>query len=362
MITSWQRSEMLKGDIDTLRLDRYLLLDHLDEGGFGLVYKAKHVLMDRIVALKALRRRMADDAESLQRFQREVTVNGRLDHPNLLRAFDVFQAGDALVLVLEYCNGPNLYELVKRSGPLPIAVACDCARQAARGLAYLHRMGLVHRDIKPGNMLLLPVIGGRTEHSWGTIKILDMGLVRLIHGQDATHALPNEPSSDRSPPAPPQGATLPDAPLTEWEDMAIDVGEEIDPMETAATAITGRGAVLGTIEFMAPEQAVDTHRVDYRADLYSLGATLFYLLSGQTPFADKGHFVKRMLQLAKEQPPNVCDLRPDCPDELGRYINRLLSKKPEDRPASAPQVAEELSRFVPARSLSLTDPAVRGPR
>lgn len=348
LLTPWQSDELWTGGIEKLRLDRYVLLDHLSEGGFGLIYRARHVYMERVVALKVLRQAVAKDKETMVRFRREGTVSGKLDHPNLLRAYDVFQVEESLVLVLEFVNGPDLNELVARAGPLPVAVACDCARQAFRGLGHIHRHRMVHRDIKPSNLLLAPrsleeVGSGSSDASWGDVKVLDMGLVRLIHEsaeQDGPDTLGEAPKRVPEP--------------DDHEEHTAHLGFADDPSSLATSGwaaestphVTELGAVLGTLEFMAPEQAADTRSVDDRADLYSMGATLYFLLTGRPPLGQFGSISKRLGRLASEVPPSVIELRDECPSELCDLIAQLLAKKPSDRPASADEVADALTPFA----------------
>lgn len=332
LLTPWQRKRLWSKRTDDLRIDRYLLLDPISEGGFGLIYRARHVYMDRIVALKLLRPTISGHQDTLARFHREVAASGKLDHPNILRAYDVFEYKTTLVLVLEYTSGPNLFELVQQTGPMPVLVACDCISQAAGALTHVHRMGMIHRDVKPSNMILIPRPDGANEHSWGAVKLLDMGLVRLM--SDDKNAQGHDTSVSRS------------APITAGGSPATDSLED-SSVRKLRQVVTRPGSVLGTVEFMAPEQAVDTHSVSLQADLYSLGATLFFLLTGRPPLGDQGHFVMKLLRLTKETPPPVRSLRPDCPPELEALIARLLAKQCEQRPQTAEQVAAALTPFMP---------------
>ena len=192
----------------------------------GTVYKALHTKLDRAVALKVLARGRVEDGRAIARFEREMKAIGRLDHPQIVRADDAREIDGHPVLIMEYVEGLDLARLVNRVGRLRVAAACELARQAAVGLQYVHEHGLVHRDIKPSNLMLTPR---------GEVKILDLGLARL-HRQRG--------GSDE---------------------------------------MTGTGLTMGTADYMAPEQASDSHSVDIRADIYSLGCTLFKLLSGRRP-------------------------------------------------------------------------------
>jgi WD40 repeat protein/serine/threonine protein kinase len=320
LLTGWQAKQVLAGRAEHLVLGdgRYVVLDHIAKGGMGWVYMARQVQMNRVVALKIARQEKADRGRLLERFRREVAASARLNHPNLIQAFDVVQSGPTIGLVLEYVNGPNLHEVVRRYGPLPIAVACDLVRQAALGLAEAHALGMVHRDIKPSNMLLAPRRKGASEKSWGTVKVLDLGLVRLETAQDD--------QSDQLPVFP-ITATAPDA---------------SDPMNT----LTGAGTLMGTLDFMAPEQAADTHAAGPQADLYALGATLYFLLTGKPPLAAGGSTRERVSRLAQESPLPLREFRRDCPVELETLVGRLLAKRPEDRLSSADELAEHLDHFA----------------
>jgi eukaryotic-like serine/threonine-protein kinase len=206
---------------------RYRVQTLLGRGGMGAVYRAEHRLMERTVALKVISRELMDRPAVVERFRREVKAASRLTHPNIVQAYDAEQAGDTHFLVMECVEGTTLARLVAERGPLPAAEACDYVRQAGEGLQHAYEHGMVHRDIKPHNLMVTAA---------GRVKILDFGLARL--------------------------------------------GSEIGP----ADAVTASGMVLGTADYIAPEQADDPHAADTRADVYSLGCTLYFLLTGHPPF------------------------------------------------------------------------------
>ncbi len=210
---------------ELLNHPRYRVLALLGAGGMGAVYKAEHRLMERLVALKVMAARLLGNAAMVERFRREVKAAARLAHPNIVTAHDAEQAGDLHFLVMEYVEGTDLARVVAERGPLPVGEACDYVRQAAMGLQHAHEHGMIHRDIKPHNLMLTPQ---------GTVKMLDFGLARLA----------GEAGSQ------PGGGTA-------------------------------QGTVLGTVDYMAPEQADDAHQADIRSDIYSLGCTLYHLLSGR---------------------------------------------------------------------------------
>jgi serine/threonine protein kinase len=288
LLTSFQARQLMAGATG-FRVDKYVVLDVIGRGGNGIVFKAQHSLMgNRLVALKTLDSRdlhRGDDA--LPRFRREIDIVTRLDHPNVVRALDVVDARNQLYLVLEYIEGRDLASLVKERGPLPIPEGVDYAVQAARGLAYAHRNGVVHRDIKPANLLLT---------ADGIVKLTDLGLAR---------------SSD----------TQPDADLTL------------------------KGVCLGTPEFMAPEQAEDASRADTRSDLYSLGATLFHLLTAQLPVSGSSYL--HCLQKLLTVPPRpLREVRPEVPRDLAEIVDRLRARNPADRPQTADQVIALLEPYA----------------
>jgi serine/threonine protein kinase len=276
------------------RLGQYDLLEKLGEGGMGEVYRARHRLMQRVAAVKIIHKRHLDRPETLGRFQREIRTLAQLDHPNIVRADYADADGERHFLVMEYVAGRDLARLVREGGPLPVAEACACIRQAALGLEHAHEHGLVHRDIKPSNLIL---------SATGTVKVLDLGLARC---RDET-----------------------------------------------ADDITPTGQVMGTFDYMAPEQADNPSDADIRADLYSLGCTLFFLLTGQPPFGGKEYDTptKKLKAHALAAPPRVTQLRPDLPKALAAIIDRLLAKRPADRYATPRALAEALEPYVDAQGL-----------
>jgi serine/threonine protein kinase len=266
---------------------RYRVLEVLGAGGMGVVYKAAHRLMDRVVALKVIHRHLTDRPGPSERFRREVRAVARLSHPNIVTAYDADQAGDTHFLVMEYVAGTSLAKEVERRGPLPVRQACDLVRQAALGLQHAHERGMVHRDLKPQNLMLTPT---------GQVKILDFGLAHIVDEQGPGTPLPS-------------------------------------------------GVVVGTPDYLAPEQARDSAHVDIRADLYSLGCTIYHLLVGHPPFPD-GTPLQKLLAHQQCSPPGLTAARPDVPEALAAQVDRLLAKDPAARyPAPAP-LAADLARFL----------------
>jgi serine/threonine protein kinase len=241
-LTAFQVNQLLQGRGEELVLGPYLLLERLGEGGAGQVFKARHQRLNRLVALKVLHPELLGDADALSRFYREIKVCSQLDHPNIVRAHDAGPIGTRHYLAMEYIEGIDLARLVKQRGPLTASLAGEFVRQAALGLQYAHERGLIHRDIKPSNLVVTS--RSRTVSSREVIKILDFGLARL-----------RRPAS----------------------------GDGAVAGHTTITAV-GSVVMMGTPDYLAPEQAINFHEADIRSDIYSLGCTCYYLLTGQPPF------------------------------------------------------------------------------
>ncbi len=295
------------------KLREYELLAKLGEGGMGTVYKARHTKLDRIVALKVLTPERMNSPEAVVRFEREMRAVGRLEHPNIVRAHDAGEFEGTHFLVMEYVAGLDLGQLVKSRGPLPVADACELIRQAALGLQYAHEHGLVHRDIKPSNLML---------------------------------ALQSRDQWSRSSPAPsPQSP----APVVKILDLGLALLQE--PEQRAE--LTSSGQMMGTVDYMAPEQGQSSHTVDIRADIYSLGASLYKLLTGSTPFPAERYdtLMKKFVALATQPHAPAQSLRPDLPPGLCQLLDRLLAKAPQDRPQTPAAVAELLAPFAAGADL-----------
>ncbi len=290
-LTRFQAQAVYQGKTRGLVVGNYVVLDTLGRGGMGYVYKAQHRKMKRTVALKMLPSSSTRSAEAVRRFQREVEAAARLSHANIVTAHDADESQGVHFLVMEFVEGKDLAQIVREKGSLTVAKAVDYILQAARGLDYAHRSGIIHRDIKPSNLLL-------DRH--GVVKVLDMGLARIDQ-------------------------------LQAEEDKAASEG------------LTQTGQVMGTLDYMPPEQALDTHHADARADIYSLGCTLYYLLTGRSPYG--GDTVGRKIVAHREDPiPSLCAVRKDAPEALDRLFQSMLAKRPEDRPQSMAQVIAELGR------------------
>ena len=305
-LTPYQANRVRAGRADELLLGQYIVLDVLGEGGMGQVLKVRHRDLDRIQALKLIRPALLDSPHALQRFQREMRTAARLSHPNVVLVHDagILEATGTPFLALEYVEGTDLQRFVAQAGPLPAGSACEYARQAALGLQHAHERGLIHRDIKPGNLLLAEQ--GRV------VKVADFGLASACGGAD-----------ERSGP------------------------------------LTAEGALLGTPDYMAPEQGRHASTVDGRADVYSLGCTLYFLLTGRPPFAG-GSAAQKLLAHQQAEPADLHHFRSLLPGDLVAVVRRMMAKRPEDRYPTAAETAVALAPFRDRAEQSLAAPPTVG--
>lgn len=273
-LTPYQMREVLRGNSQSLFLGSYTLLEPLGEGGMGSVFRAQNWKLGKTVAVKVIRQEQVRDRRTVKRFFREIQTLGRVSHPNIVLAFDADFEDHRLFYAMEYIPGRDLGWKVREDGPLSIEAVCYFTAQIAHALQHVHESGFVHRDIKPSNLLL-------AQHEL-SIKLLDLGLSRG------------------------------------------------DLFDVEATQLTKIGSLIGTPDYIAPEQINDPHHVDIRADLYSLGCTVYYLLTGQAPF-QHAEPVEKLYLHAKEDPEPIEQFRPDVPPELGSILRRLLAKRPKKR-------------------------------
>ncbi|GIW80750.1 MAG: hypothetical protein KatS3mg105_2557 [Gemmatales bacterium] len=283
-LTPFQANLILQGKAKELILGSYVLLERLGAGGMGQVFKARHLHMRRLVALKIIRPEVASDADSLARFYREIQVTSQVDHPNVVRAYDAGPVGPHLGLAMEFIEGTDLAALVNKEGPLSVEQACDFVRQTALGLQHIHERGLIHRDMKPPNLVVTKECDA-SEYPYGQIKILDLGLARL-----------------RQP--------------------------ERDPSSRNLTQLAGDYVTMGTPDYLSPEQALDLHSADIRSDIYSLGCIFYFLLKGKPPFAG-GSLAEKLMRHQKASPPPL--EVPNAPPQLEAIIHRMLAKRPVER-------------------------------
>ena len=292
-------------------LGDYLLEAKLGEGGMGVVYRARHTKLGRVVAVKVLSKGRGDDRQAVARFEREIAAIGRINHVNIVAAFDARVLNDARFLVMEYVDGLHLGDILRRCGPLSVPDACALICQAASGLQCAHENNFVHRDIKPSNLMLTPQ---------GVVKVLDLGLVR-IH-QDS---------------------------------LAPDARAEIEE-------VTNTGQAMGTVDYMSPEQVADSRTVDIRADVYSLGATCFKLLTGQAPFAGGPYTrsIDKLVARVQYDAPAIESLRPDVPPPLAAVLARTLARNPAARFATPGELAEALRPWTADSNLPALLEQARG--
>jgi serine/threonine protein kinase len=291
LITKWHCEKLLDGKYKGFFLDKYKLLGHLGTGGMSSVYLAEHTLMHQRRAIKVLPKSRVNDSSYLDRFYLEAKATAALDHRNIVRAYDIGNDQNTHYLVMEFVEGKDLQNIVKENGPLDYERAARYILQAAEGLDHAHQKGLIHRDIKPANLLI-----DRQE----TVKILDLGLALF--------------SND----------------------------------EAASLTVAHNENVLGTADYLAPEQALNSHTVDVRADIYGLGCSLYFMLTGHAPFPE-GSLAQRIAMHQTQMPADITIDRPDCPQELVGICVKMMQKKPEYRYATARAVVDAMEVWLASR-------------
>lgn len=291
-LTAYQIEQILQGHARDLVVGPYHIQDRLGQGGVSQVFRAVHTFKRTVAALKILRPEHRDNLDALNQFRMEMRAVMQLNHPNIIKAVDVNPTSAAHFFALEYIEGTDLAKLIEQARPLPVAQGCDYIRQTALGLQHAYERGLVHRDVKPSNLVI-------TEK--GTqVKILDMGLARM-----------------------------------EW----------LPKEDTAVTPITrSKTVVMGTPDYMAPEQATDPETADIRADIYSLGCTLYHVLTGRPPFPDCS-LAQKLLRHQQAEPSPVEEQRADLTAALPVVVRKMMAKRPEDRYQTPAAVAAALAPF-----------------
>ena len=306
LLTKFQAKMLLAGGTSGFFIGPYRILDQLGQGGMGRVYKAMHRTMNRVVALKVLAPQVVESERAQELFLREVQAAAQLSHPNIVLAYDANEENGRHYLAMEYVDGPNLERYVTKHGSLPVGLACEIIFQAANGLQHAFEKGMIHRDIKPANLLLHQEPGADTIQ----VKILDFGLARLHH--------PDEPDGSQ-------------------------------------TIFMKKNTVMGTPDFLSPEQARDVHATDIRSDLYSLGCTFYYLLTGRVPFPG-GSTIDKLVRQNAELPEPIEELRPDVPHHVRAVVAKLLAKDPDERFQTPDELMDALAAHA-APSVSASAPA-----
>lgn len=287
IISKWHATNLLQGRWRGFFLGRYKLIRHLGTGGMSSVYLAEHTVMNKRLAIKVLPKERLKNPTSLARFQTEARTAARLDHPNIVKTLDIDEERGQHFIVMEFIDGSDLERLVRKTGPLPIPKALELLQQAASGLQHAHERGVLHRDVKPLNMLM-------TQE--GLLKVSDLGLARFRHEEGAQLTLENNKS------------------------------------------------ILGTADYLAPEQALDSHNVDGRADLYSLGCTFYFMMTGRPPYAE-GTLAQRIAKHQMAPAPDLLATRPDSPPEIVGLYQKLMAKRPEERFQTASELLVVIQRL-----------------
>lgn len=295
IITQWHADKLTVGKYKGFFLDKYKLLGHLGTGGMSSVYLAESKSTGQKRAIKVLPKKKVSDKSYLDRFYREGKAAASLSHPNVVRIYDISNSGNTHYMVMEWVKGADLYERVKEDGPMEFDAAIDSIIQAAIGLEHAHQRQMVHRDIKPANLLM-------TDD--GVVKILDLGLALFSEeGEESLTVLYNE-------------------------------------------------KVMGTADYLSPEQAVNSHEVDHRADIYSLGCTLYFLVTGRPPFA-KGTLAQRIAMHQTKEPDAIESIRPETPQAIIDICSKMMRKKPDDRFANCGEIVAALKNYQKTGSVVL---------
>ena len=303
-LSKYQAVRLLSADTSGLVFGDCTILGKIGEGGMGQVFKARHCRLDRMVAVKVLSADTMDSDEAVKRFRQEVRVAAKLSHANIVTTHDAGEQDGQQFMVMEYVEGRDLATVIKSQGPLPIAQAIDCVLQAARGLQHAHSQGAIHRDIKPGNLLLA---------NDGTIKVVDMGLARI-----------QEPE------------------------------EQLPETATLAERLTQRGQMLGTVDYMSPEQATDPRTADDRSDIYSLGCTLYRLVTARPMYEGKTAIAKLMCHY-EAAIPSMRESAQEISRRLEQVFQQMVAKRPEDRYQSMTKVIADLEECLKAEESVLVD-------
>ncbi len=297
LLTAWQQDQLLRGQTGFV-LQKYRLLKPVGKGGMGHVFQAVDDRSQAIVAIKVMARKLTGNQTLVNRFRREIKASSQLNNPHIVRTLDAGRVGNVDFMVMEFVNGDQLDRVTRRIPMLPVGLACEIIRQAATGLQHAHEMKMVHRDIKPANLII-----DWAEDGAGTIKLMDMGLVRL--------------------------------------------SSESDQEKT----VTRAGQVMGTPDYMSPEQAWDTTKADIRSDIYSLGCTIFRMLTGRVPFPGENPLQVLMARCSRDAP-NPASLRPDLPEPVDQLVSRMMLRDPEARFQTPAEVAAAIAPYCEPLTIS----------
>lgn len=319
LLTEWQAQQLIAGK-NAFLLGRYKLLDKIGEGGMGTVFKAEHVTTKRIAALKVIVSKLQDKPAALNRFRREMQAIAALDHPNIVRAYDADTIESISYLVMEYVDGSDLEKWIAEFGRLPIDWSCECIKQAALGLEHAHETGLVHRDLKPSNLLVV----GESTSIRPKVKILDLGLARFVD-------------------------------IEEDERLEGGDNEPAHVAEDGVTVLTEIGHVLGTADYISPEQFRFARDADIRSDIYSLGCTLFQMITGEPVYPDKDPTARLHAKITVDTRP-CSTVRDEVPPELDRIIATMLARDPDDRYQHPRELAVALAPFSFQGETSMQEP------
>ena len=296
-LTPFQANQLLTDKAGLLVLGPYRMLERIGEGAMGQVLKAWHVRLGKFVAVKMVHQKLVANAKAMDRFRQEMQTAAQLRHPNIVLVRDAGDVDNRPYMEMEYCEGTNLAHVVKKQGALSVHLACDYIRQAALGLQHAAEQGVVHRDIKPSNLLLTKA----APHQPAQVKILDFGLARVT-----TMSAPGR--------------------------------------------LTTVGNLLGTIDYIAPEQIENAQNADVRSDIYSLGCTLFFLLTARPPFTG-ANVMEKVSNRLMGQMPDILEARPEVPAALDTVLRRILAQRPKDRYQTAAELADALAPFCTARAV-----------
>lgn len=296
-LTPYQAGHVGEGRGEGLLVGQYVVLDELGHGSMGMVYQVRHRIMGRMAALKVFTPE-SDESENYVRFMREIQATAQLDHPHLIKAYEAGTHHGAYFLAMELVEGQNLQEKVERDGPQPLETTLQCFSDAATGLGYAHGLGMVHRDVKPGNIML---------GSDGRVRVLDLGLVKFTRG-----------------------------------------------VSSMATSLDG--TVRGTAAYMSPEQAISIRHADHRSDIYSLGSSLYFVLTGQAMFPEKT-VMQQLIAHQKKTAPSLLTIRSDLPPYLDQLYLKMVAKDPNQRIQSMAEVVSGLQAILKGT----TPPTMRPP-